>query len=153
MKSILHITSIYMSLHTRKLTLWTLCKVSTRISLSMPHRLIRTDTFRLLWIFCFMNHYSIYLYPPMTLFDDAIYQRVHCNLYIFSCNCVAFNQAIHWGVNFNIYIFSCNYVVYNRRYIGESIGICVVSVVTVRLLTMRYIGESIVIYIFSAVTV
>ena len=44
----------------RKSTLWTLCKVSTRISLSMPHRPTRIYTFRLLWIFCFRNHYSIY---------------------------------------------------------------------------------------------
>ena len=40
-------------------TLWTLRKVSTRISISMPRELIRIYTFRLLWIFCFMNHYFI----------------------------------------------------------------------------------------------
>ena len=44
----------------RKSTLWTLRKVSTRISLSMPHRRTRIYTFRLLWVFCFRNHYSIY---------------------------------------------------------------------------------------------
>ena len=33
--------------------------MSTRISLNMPRRLTRTDTFRLLWIFFFRNHYSI----------------------------------------------------------------------------------------------
>ena len=38
-------------------------KVSTRINLSMPRRLTRIDTFRLLWIFCFKNHYSIPLSP------------------------------------------------------------------------------------------
>ena len=48
-----------MSCSTRKLTLWTLRKVLTRISLSIHCRLIRTDTFRLLLIFGFMNHYSI----------------------------------------------------------------------------------------------
>ena len=41
-------------------------KVSIRISLSMPRRLTLTDTFRLMWIFCFRNHYSIYLFPPET---------------------------------------------------------------------------------------
>ena len=38
----------YMRRSTRKQTLWTLRKVSTRISLSLPHRLTRTDTVRLL---------------------------------------------------------------------------------------------------------
>ena len=47
----------------RKPTLWTLRKVSIRISLSMPRRLTRTDIFRLLWIFCFRNHYYIPLFP------------------------------------------------------------------------------------------
>ena len=51
-----------MSCSTRKPKLWTLRKVSTRISLSMPRRLTRTDTFRLLLSFCFMKHYSIPLY-------------------------------------------------------------------------------------------
>ena len=40
----------------RKTTLWTLRKVSTRISLIMPSRLPRIDTVRLLRIFCFRNH-------------------------------------------------------------------------------------------------
>ena len=44
-------------------TLWALRKVWTRISLSMPRRLTRIDTFQLLWIFCFRNHYSIPLSP------------------------------------------------------------------------------------------
>ena len=48
-----------MSRPSRKPTLWTQRKVSTRISLSMPHTLTRVDTFRLLWVFCFKNHYSI----------------------------------------------------------------------------------------------
>ena len=38
-------------------------KVSTRISLSMPRKPTRTDTFRLLWIFCFGNHKSIPVSP------------------------------------------------------------------------------------------
>ena len=53
----------YMSRPARKPTLWTLRKSLTRISLSMPHRLTRIDTFRLKWIFCFRNHYSIPLSP------------------------------------------------------------------------------------------
>ena len=53
----------HMSRPARKPTLWTLRKVYTRISLSMPRRLSRTDTFRILWIFCFRNHYSIPIYP------------------------------------------------------------------------------------------
>ena len=40
------------------------CGLWTRISPSMPRRLTRTDTFRLLWIFRFRNHYSIPLSPP-----------------------------------------------------------------------------------------
>ena len=48
-----------MSHSTRKPTLLTLRRVSTRIRLSMPCRLTWTNTFRLLLIFCFMNHYSI----------------------------------------------------------------------------------------------
>ena len=50
----------------RKPTLWTLRKVLTRISLIMPRRLNRIDSFRLLWIFCFRNHYSIPLSTPET---------------------------------------------------------------------------------------
>ena len=46
-----------------KPTLWNLRKVSTRIGLSMPSRLTRIDTVRLLWNFCFRNHYSIPLSP------------------------------------------------------------------------------------------
>ena len=44
-------------------TLWTLRKVSTRITLSIPRRLTRTETVHLLWIFCFRNHYSVPLSP------------------------------------------------------------------------------------------
>ena len=44
----------------RKPAVWILRKASTRISISMPHRLTRKDTFRLLWFFCFI---SLYLYP------------------------------------------------------------------------------------------
>ena len=47
----------------KKQTFWPLRKESTRISLSMPRRLTRADNFRLLWIFCFRNNYSIPLSP------------------------------------------------------------------------------------------
>ena len=53
----------YMSRHARKLTLWTPREVSTRISLSMPCRFTQIDTFCLMLIFCFRNHYSIPLSP------------------------------------------------------------------------------------------
>ena len=49
--------------YARKPTVWIMRKVSTRNSLSLPRRLTRADTFRLLWIFCFRNHYSILLSP------------------------------------------------------------------------------------------
>ena len=52
-----------MSFNTRTPTLWSLRKVLTRINLSMPNRLIWTNTFHLLWIFCFRNQYSIPLSP------------------------------------------------------------------------------------------
>ena len=46
-----------------KRTLWTLRKVSIRISPFMPRRLTWTDSLRLLWIFCFMTRYIISLSP------------------------------------------------------------------------------------------
>ena len=49
----------------RKQTLWTLRKVSTRISKSMPPRLIRVDIFRLQWIIC-SGKIDLYIYPPET---------------------------------------------------------------------------------------
>ena len=52
-----------MSCPTRKPALWTLHKVSTRTSQSMPRRLTWTDTLCLLRFFCFRNHYSIHLSP------------------------------------------------------------------------------------------
>ena len=48
----------YLSSPARKPTLLTLRKVSTRISLSIPRRRTRTDSFHLLLIFYFKNHYS-----------------------------------------------------------------------------------------------
>ena len=44
-------------------TLWILRKVSIKISLSIPRKLTCTDTFTLLWISCFRNHY---IFPPET---------------------------------------------------------------------------------------
>ena len=60
-----------MSCPTRKPTLWTLCKVSIRISLSMLRRLTRTDVFCLLWILCFRSHITLYLYLPTECFGLA----------------------------------------------------------------------------------
>ena len=57
------IQTLHLSRTARNPTVWTLRNVSTRISLSIPYRLIRTGTFRLLWIFCIRNHYSIHLSP------------------------------------------------------------------------------------------
>ena len=55
-----------MSRSARKPTLLTLRTVSTRISLSMPCRLIRKYTFRPLWIFVFMKRYSIPIGPDQS---------------------------------------------------------------------------------------
>ena len=44
-----------MSRPARKPTVWTLHKASTRISLNMLRRLTRTDAFRLLWVFRFLE--------------------------------------------------------------------------------------------------
>ena len=41
---------------------------------SMPRRLTRADTFRLLWIFCFRNHYSILLSP----WDEMFWPWLAC---------------------------------------------------------------------------
>ena len=56
-------STVHLSHSARKPTLRTLRKVSTRINLSVSRRLIRADIFRLLWIFCFRNHYSIPISP------------------------------------------------------------------------------------------
>ena len=66
-------TILYMSRSVRKPTLWTLRKVSTRISISMPLTLTRTDLFRLLRIFCFRNLYSI---PPRQNVSARISMRM-----------------------------------------------------------------------------
>ena len=63
---ILKVHVIHLSRPAWKPILWILRKVSTRIRLSMPHRLNRIDTFRLLWIFCFRNYYSI----PLSAWDE-----------------------------------------------------------------------------------
>ena len=69
----------------RKPTLWALSKVSTRISLSMPCRLTRIDTFWLLWIFCFRNHYSI----PLSAGDGMCRPRSVC------ADCAGWSDSIH----------------------------------------------------------
>ena len=73
-----------MNRSSRKPTLWTLRKVSTRISLSMPRRLTWTDTFRLLWIFCFRNHYSI----PLSSWDGMCRPGLACAGWSGSIHCI-----------------------------------------------------------------
>ena len=78
---------IYMSCSPRKPTLWTAYKVSTQISLSMPHRLTRTDTFHLLLIFCFRNHFSIPLSPG----DWMCWPRLAC------ADCTGLSWSIYYA--------------------------------------------------------
>ena len=58
-------TKVYMSRLARKPTVWTLRKVSSQISLSMPRRLIRIDTFASC-VFSVSGLITLYLYPPDT---------------------------------------------------------------------------------------
>ena len=76
-----------MSRSTRKPTLLTPRKVSTRISLSMPRRLTRTDTFRLLWIFCFRNHY----FTPLSTWDGMFRPGLAC------ADCAGWSGSIHYA--------------------------------------------------------
>ena len=71
----------------RKPTLWPLCNVSTRISLSMPRRLTRIDTFRLLWIFCSRNHY----YIPLSPWDGMCWSGSVCT------DCEGWSWSIHYA--------------------------------------------------------
>ena len=77
----------------RDKTLWTLRKVSTRISLSIPHRLTRIDTFCLLWIFRFRNHYSI----PLSSWDGMCRPGSVC------ADCAGWSGSIH---NAEMLVFS-----------------------------------------------
>ena len=70
-----------------KPTLWTLRKVSNRISLSTPRRLNRIDNFRLLWNFCFRNHYSI----SLSLWDGMCRPRLAC------ADCAGWPVSIHYA--------------------------------------------------------
>ena len=78
---------LYMSLPAMKPTLWTLCKVSTRISLSMPCKLTRIYNFRLLWIFCFRNHYAI----PISTWDGMYRPGWVC------VDCAGWSWSIHYA--------------------------------------------------------
>ena len=78
---------INMSHSTRKPTLLTLRNVSTRISLSIPRRLTRIDTFCLLWIFCFRNHYSL----PLLLWDGMCRSGLAC------ADCAGWSGSIHYA--------------------------------------------------------
>ena len=63
-----------MSRHAIKPTLWTLRKISTQISLSIPRRLTRVYTSHYLWIFWFRNHYFI----PLSLWDGMCRSGLVC---------------------------------------------------------------------------
>ena len=67
-----------MSRPVRKPTLWTLRKVSTWI---------RIDTFRLLWIFCFRNNYSI----PLSPWDRMCHPGSVCT------DCAGWSGSIHYA--------------------------------------------------------
>ena len=60
---------------TKKPTLWTLRKISTRITLSMPRRITRTHTLRLLWIFCFIESLLYTSIPLIQNVSARIYLR------------------------------------------------------------------------------
>ena len=78
---------VYISRSTRQPALWTLRKASTRISLSMPCRLNRTDTVRILWIFCLRNHSSI----PLSPWDGIGRPGLAC------ANCAGWSGSIHYA--------------------------------------------------------
>ena len=80
--------NMILSRPTRKLTVWTLRKVSTRISLIVPRRLTQTNTFRLLWIFSFANHYSI---PPFPPWDGMCRPALAC------ADCAGWSGSIHYA--------------------------------------------------------
>ena len=87
----------------QELTVWTLHIVLTRISLSMPRRLTRTDTFYLLWIFCFWNNYSIH-------WDGMCWPRLACAGWSGSIHYAdAIMLVFMWNSSFVIYlhIFWC----------------------------------------------
>ena len=79
-------TNTHFSGSMKKPTLWTLRKVSTRISLSMPRRLNLTDTFRLLWILFFRNPYSI----PLSAWDGKCRPGLAC------ADCVGRSWSIYY---------------------------------------------------------
>ena len=76
-----------MSLHPRKSTLWSLRKVSTRMSLSMPRRLTRIENSRQLWIFWFRSQYSIPLFP----WDGMCRPGSVC------ADCAGWSESIHYA--------------------------------------------------------
>ena len=53
----------------------------------MPRRLIRADTFRLLWIFCFRNHY----YIPLSSWEGMCRSRSVCT------DCAGWSWTIHYA--------------------------------------------------------
>ena len=81
------VSLLYMSRSMWMPTLLTLHKLSTQITLSMPRRLTQIDTFRLLWIFCFRNYYSI----PLSPWDRMCQPRLACK------DCAGWSGSIHYA--------------------------------------------------------
>ena len=88
--------AVALSYLARKPTLWTLRKASTWISLSMPHRLTRLYTFRLQWIFCFKNHYSL----PLSPCDGMCRSGSVC------AECAGWSGSIHYAESIILLFFS-----------------------------------------------
>ena len=86
-----------MSRSTRKPTLWTLRKISTRTNLSMPRILTQTDTFHLMLIFCFRNHYTMLLSP----WDGMCRPGLAC------ADCAGRSGSIHYAESITL-VFSWN---------------------------------------------
>ena len=63
----------------------------------MPRRLIREDTFRLLWIFCFRNRYSKPLSPCYRM----------CQPGLACADCAGWSGSIHWTESIML-VFSWN---------------------------------------------
>ena len=103
-----------MSRPMRKPTVLTQRKASTRISLSMPRRLTRTDKFRLLWTFCLRNHYSV---PPETewqfsppvdfLFQESLLCTPWCRMCRLGLVCAGRSWSAHYAES-KMLVFSLN---------------------------------------------
>ena len=88
----------------RKPTWWTLCKISNWISRSMQRRLTRSDNFRVLWNFCFRNHYSI----PISPWDGMCRPGLAC------ADCAGLSGSIHYAEPIML-AFSTKRLIYQRQ--------------------------------------